>query len=85
MLLWRDWSAILKIDAPRAAALVRKPERSECPANWLRVEASALGVRFDDGGDAAIGQPRCLYAPALGDRPVRDAEIFKDHAGMGLL
>jgi hypothetical protein len=29
MLLCRDWSAILNIDAPRAAALVRKPDRSE--------------------------------------------------------
>jgi len=27
--LCRDWSAILNIDAPRAAALVRKPERNE--------------------------------------------------------
>ena len=29
VLLCRDWSAILNIDAPRAAALVRKPDRSE--------------------------------------------------------
>jgi hypothetical protein len=29
MLLCRDWSAILNIDAPLAAALVKKPDRSE--------------------------------------------------------
>ena len=28
------------------------------PGKMLRIEASALGVRFDDGGHAAIGQPR---------------------------
>ena len=35
----------------------------------LRIEPSALGMRFDDGGNTAICQPSCPYAPALGDRP----------------
>jgi len=26
-------------------------------------------VRLHDVGNATVGQPRCLYAPALGDRP----------------
>ena len=26
-------------------------------------------MRLHDVGNAAVGQPRCLYAPALGDRP----------------
>jgi hypothetical protein len=33
--LVRDTSIILKIEAPLAAADVRKPDRSECPENRL--------------------------------------------------
>jgi hypothetical protein len=35
MLLWRLTSIILKIEAPRPAADVRKPDRSEWPAKSL--------------------------------------------------
>jgi hypothetical protein len=40
MLLWRLWSIILKIEAPRPAADVRKPDRSEWPAKSLGCLAS---------------------------------------------
>jgi hypothetical protein len=41
-------SIILKIDAPLAAAEVRKPQRM--PGEQLRIEPDAVSVDFDDGG-----------------------------------
>ena len=35
----------------------------------LGIESGPLGVRLHDVGNSAVGQPRCLYGPAFGDRP----------------
>ena len=37
-------SIILKIEAPRSAADVRKPARNEWPANNARIKANALSM-----------------------------------------
>jgi hypothetical protein len=44
---------ILKIEAPRLAAEVRNPAR-KCPRESPRIEADAVGMGFDDVGDAAV-------------------------------
>ena len=56
MLLWRLTSIILKIEAPRPAADVRKPERSEWPAKSIGIETDAPGAGLDHPDHGAIGE-----------------------------
>ena len=53
--------------ARRAAGQEASSQR--VTSKLLGIESGPLGVRLHDVGNAAVGQPRCLYAPALGDRP----------------
>ena len=50
--LWRDTSISLKIEAPRAAALVRKPDPEVAAGKVDRVVASLRGVQLYDLRDA---------------------------------
>jgi len=60
--LCRLTSIILKIEAPLAAADVRKPDRESGPRTcW--VESFALRIGLDDNGDGSVREPlRCHRA-----------------------
>jgi hypothetical protein len=60
MLLCRDWSAILNMDAPLAAALVRNPKAAGSSPN-------AGGMSLHDLSNAAIGEPPIPLSLAVGD------------------
>src|ERR1700752_3826323 len=58
MLRWRLTSIILKIDAPRPAAEVRKPERSEWPAKRLGSSPTRRALALTRAGAALRGRWR---------------------------
>jgi hypothetical protein len=73
MLLWRLTSIILKIEAPRPAAEVRNPERSEWPAKRFGSSPTRRALALT----GVIGQALGANPPPFGDRPEqRPAGVF---------
>jgi hypothetical protein len=93
MLLWRLTSIILKIEAPRPAADVRKPERSECPANrlgcWGGLMRASLAKRPparhcpQEAREAILGCGPGPRQVPLGKRPVPVGGRWQPRMGRG--